>query len=249
VYGQWPHSPAPWRRPRSPPDDELRQAAALRPPGQRRIGCGRGGRAGGATSRRAGSMCAGQGRVWPRPLRYWPRSQATRAGRRPIAGAISTLSSESEAAAAAADEAEPPALQIPVAAGAVRTAYVIGTFDTKGREPRLHPRLPRPAGVSAPSPSTSSSSGKPSPATVNPTRWRGNHPRGQAAVFHRRSRLGGDRDGRALERFILTRRDVGGVIIGAGGSGRQPRWSRRRCASLPVGAAQDDGVDHRVGRT
>ena len=34
----------------------------------------------------------------------------------------------------AADEAEPPALQIPVAAGAVRTAYVIGTFDTKGRE-------------------------------------------------------------------------------------------------------------------
>src|SRR5689334_14459479 len=46
---------------------------------------------------------------------------------------ISTLASESEpAAATTADEVEPPALQIPVAAGAVRTAYVIGTFDTKG---------------------------------------------------------------------------------------------------------------------
>src|SRR6185295_18397540 len=39
-----------------------------------------------------------------------------------------------EAAHTADPAAESPTLQIPVAAGLARSAYVIGTFDTKGRE-------------------------------------------------------------------------------------------------------------------
>jgi uncharacterized protein (UPF0261 family)/ABC-type branched-subunit amino acid transport system ATPase component len=133
---------------------------------------------------------------------------------------VSTLAAENEAArtaAAAADEAEPPALQIPVAAGAVRTAYVIGTFDTKGRELNFIRTCLDRLGMRTVTVDVSSS-GKPSPATVNPNEVARHHPRGQAAVFT------GDRGSavtamaEALERFILTRRDVGGVI-GAGGSG------------------------------
>ena len=133
---------------------------------------------------------------------------------------VSTLSSESEAAqtaAAAADDAEPPALQIPVAAGAVRTAYVIGTFDTKGRELNFIRTCLDRLGVRTVTVDVSSS-GKPSPATVNPNEVARHHPRGQAVVFT------GDRGSavtamaEALERFIITRRDIGGVI-GAGGSG------------------------------
>jgi len=63
-----------------------------------------------------------------------------------------------------------------------------------------------------------STSGRPSPADVGPQEVARHHPRGTAAVFT------GDRGAsvtamaEAFERFILTRRDVGG-LVSAGGSG------------------------------
>jgi uncharacterized protein (UPF0261 family)/ABC-type branched-subunit amino acid transport system ATPase component len=124
-----------------------------------------------------------------------------------------------EEAARPADAAAepPPTLQIPVAAGLARSAYVIGTFDTKGRELNFIRACLDRLGVRTVTVDVSSS-GKPSPATVNPNEVARHHPRGQAAVFT------GDRGSavsamaEALERFIATRRDIGGVI-GAGGSG------------------------------
>ncbi len=125
---------------------------------------------------------------------------------------------------AAADEAtrpepaaESPTLQIPIAAGLARTAYLIGTFDTKGRELNFVRSCLERLGVRTVTVDVSTS-GKPSPATVSPIEVARHHPRGQAAVFT------GDRGSavsamaEALERFIATRRDIGGVI-GAGGSG------------------------------
>jgi len=127
--------------------------------------------------------------------------------------------------AAAADEAtrpagpaaESPTLQIPVAAGLARSAYIIGTFDTKGRELNFVRSCLERLGVRTVTVDVSTS-GKPSPATVSPIEVARHHPRGQAAVFT------GDRGSavaamaEALERFVATRRDIGGVI-GAGGSG------------------------------
>ncbi|HUL10151.1 MAG TPA: ABC transporter permease [Candidatus Acidoferrum sp.] len=113
--------------------------------------------------------------------------------------------------------AESPTLQIPVAAGLARCAYVIGTFDTKGRELTFIRSCLERLGVRTVTVDVSSS-GKPSPATISPIEVARHHPRGQAAVFT------GDRGSavaamaEALERFIATRRDIGGVI-GAGGSG------------------------------
>jgi len=113
--------------------------------------------------------------------------------------------------------AESQTLQIPVAAGLARCAYIIGTFDTKGRELTFIRSCLERLGVRAVTVDVSTS-GKPSPATVSPIEVARHHPRGQAAVFT------GDRGSavsamaEALERFIATRRDLGGVI-GAGGSG------------------------------
>src|SRR5882724_1923288 len=126
----------------------------------------------------------------------------------------------------------PPTLQIPVAAGLARCAYVIGTFDTKGRELNFIRACLDRLGVRTVTVDVSSS-GKPSPATINPNEVARHHPRGQAAVFT------GDRGSavtamaEALERFIVTRRDIGGVI-GAGGSGATALVTpAMRC--LPVG--------------
>ena len=122
-----------------------------------------------------------------------------------------------EAAHTADPAAESPTLQIPVAAGLARSAYVIGTFDTKGRELTFIRSCLERLGVRTVTVDVSSS-GKPSSATVSPIEVARHHPRGQAAVFT------GDRGSavsamaEALERFIATRRDIGGVI-GAGGSG------------------------------
>ncbi len=122
-----------------------------------------------------------------------------------------------EAPRPAEPAAESPTLQIPVAAGPARSAYVIGTFDTKGRELTFIRTCLDRLGVRTVTVDVSSS-GRPSPATVSPIEVARHHPRGQAAVFT------GDRGSavsamaEALERFIATRRDIGGVI-GAGGSG------------------------------
>jgi uncharacterized protein (UPF0261 family)/ABC-type branched-subunit amino acid transport system ATPase component len=113
-------------------------------------------------------------------------------------------------------EAAAPRLA-PVAATAGRAAYIAGTFDTKGRELLFIRNCLERLGVRTVTVDLSTS-GKPSSASVSPAEVARHHPGGAQAVFT------GDRGsavaamGSAFERFIGTRRDLGG-IISAGGSG------------------------------
>lgn len=98
-----------------------------------------------------------------------------------------------------------------------RNAYVVGTFDTKGRELTFVSNCLQRMGLRVVTVDLSTS-GKPSPAMVHPREVARHHPRGAAAVFT------GDRGSavaamaEAFEHFIVARRDLGG-IISAGGSG------------------------------
>ncbi len=108
-------------------------------------------------------------------------------------------------------------LEFPVAATSGRAAYVAGTFDTKARELFFIRQCLEKLGLRVVTVDLSTS-GKPSPASVHPREVARHHPQGEGAVFS------GDR-GRAVtamalafENYVLTRRDLGG-IISAGGSG------------------------------
>jgi uncharacterized protein (UPF0261 family) len=141
------------------------------------------------------------------------------------------------------DEASPPApppepgtsalvLPFPVAATSERAAYVAGTFDTKGRELFFLRQCLEKLGLRVVTVDLSTS-GKPSPATVHPREVARHHPDGEHAVFS-------DDRGRAVsamalafERFIRTRRDLGG-IVSAGGSGGTT-LATQAMRALPVG--------------
>jgi len=120
----------------------------------------------------------------------------------------------------------------PIAASSVRAAYVVGTFDTKGRELFFVRQCLDRLGLRVVTVDLSTS-GKTSTASVHPREVARHHPQGESAVFS------GDRGGAtaamalAFERFILTRRDLGG-IIGAGGSGGTSMTTQGMRA-LPVG--------------
>ncbi len=108
-------------------------------------------------------------------------------------------------------------LEFPVAATSGRAAYVAGTFDTKARELFFIRQCLEKLGLRVVTVDLSTS-GKPSPASVHPREVARHHPQGEAAVFS------GDRGSAvtamalAFEHYVLTRRDLGG-IISAGGSG------------------------------
>ena len=108
-------------------------------------------------------------------------------------------------------------LEFPVAATSGRAAYVAGTFDTKGRELFFLRQCLERLGLRVVTVDLSTS-GRPSPASVHPREVARHHPDGEAAVFS------GDRGSavsamaHAFERYVLTRRDLGG-LISAGGSG------------------------------
>jgi uncharacterized protein (UPF0261 family)/ABC-type branched-subunit amino acid transport system ATPase component len=123
--------------------------------------------------------------------------------------------------AAIEPEAAPPAPRampgVPVARLAGRAAYVAGTFDTKGRELNFIRGCLEALGLDVVTVDLSTSR-RPSPADVGPAEVARSHPRGPEAVFT------GDRGSanaamaEAFERFIVSRRDLGGIIA-AGGSG------------------------------
>ena len=120
-------------------------------------------------------------------------------------------------AAAVLEDAAPRDMAVPVAQTIRRAAYIAGTFDTKAKELFFLKNRIDKLGLSTVTVDLSTS-GRPSPADVGPQEVARHHPRGTAAVFT------GDRGAsvaamaEAFERFILTRRDVGG-LISAGGSG------------------------------
>ena len=123
-------------------------------------------------------------------------------------------------------------LEFPVAASSERSAYVAGTFDTKGRELAYLRQCLEKLGLRVVTVDLSTS-GKPSPASVHPREVARHHPQGEAAVFS------GDRGSAvtamalAFERYVLTRRDLGGLISAGGSGGTALATPAMR--ALPVG--------------
>jgi len=110
-----------------------------------------------------------------------------------------------------------PGPQRSVASLLGRTAYVVGTFDTKATELNFIIRELQKQGLKAVTVDLATS-GRTSPANIGPAEVARHHPKGAKAVFT------GDRGSAvtamatAFEHFIVKRKDVGGVIS-AGGSG------------------------------
>jgi uncharacterized protein (UPF0261 family)/ABC-type branched-subunit amino acid transport system ATPase component len=123
-------------------------------------------------------------------------------------------------------------LPFPVAAGSGRAAYVAGTFDTKGRELFYLRQCLEKIGLRVVTVDLSTS-GRTSTASVHPREVARHHPQGEAAVFS------GDRGTAvaamavAFERFVQTRRDLGGLISAGGSGGTSLATPAMR--ALPVG--------------
>lgn len=131
-----------------------------------------------------------------------------------------------------ADAGAAAVFAVPAAERFGRTALVVGTFDTKGRELKFLAEALRAVGIRTRTVDLSTS-GKPSATDVTPREVASCHPLGASAVF------GSDR-GRsveaiavAFERWIVRQRDIGGVISagGSGGTSLATAGMRR----LPVG--------------
>jgi uncharacterized protein (UPF0261 family)/ABC-type branched-subunit amino acid transport system ATPase component len=139
-----------------------------------------------------------------------------------------------------APAASPPAgkpapaavLPFPVAATSSRAAYVAGTFDTKGRELFYLRQCLDKLGLRVVTVDLSTS-GKTSTASVHPREVARHHPGGESAVFS------GDRGSAvgamalAFEHFVLTRRDLGGIVAAGGSGGTSLATPAMR--ALPIG--------------
>ena len=111
----------------------------------------------------------------------------------------------------------PQVFDFPVAASSTRAAYVAGTFDTKGRELFYLRQCLERLGLRVVTVDLSTS-GKTSSASVHPREVARHHPQGEAAVFGNDRGIAMTAMALAFEAFVLTRRDLGG-LISAGGSG------------------------------
>lgn len=122
--------------------------------------------------------------------------------------------------------------EFPVASNLQRAAYIAGTFDTKGRELFFLKQCIDKLGLRTVTVDLSTS-GATSTANVHPREVARHHPNGEGAVFT------GDRGSSvsnmaiAFERFLLGRRDLGG-IVSAGGSGGTA-LATQAMRALPVG--------------
>ena len=122
--------------------------------------------------------------------------------------------------------------EFPAASNVQRAAYVAGTFDTKGRELFFLKQCIDKLGLRTVTVDLSTS-GTTSTANIHPREVARHHPKGESAVFT------GDRGSSvsnmalAFERFLLGRRDLGG-IVSAGGSGGTA-LATQAMRALPVG--------------
>ena len=122
--------------------------------------------------------------------------------------------------------------EFPAASNAQRAAYIVGTFDTKGRELFFLKQCIDKLGLRTVTVDLSTS-GATSTANVHPREIARHHPDGERAVFT------GDRGSSvsnmaiAFERFLLGRRDLGG-IVSAGGSGGTA-LATQAMRALPIG--------------
>ncbi|WP_240788704.1 Tm-1-like ATP-binding domain-containing protein [Ramlibacter henchirensis] len=107
-----------------------------------------------------------------------------------------------------------------------------GTFDTKGRELSYLRQCLEKLGLRVVTVDLSTS-GKPSPASVHPREVARHHPQGEGAVFTKDRGSSVTAMALAFERFIVTRRDVGGLISAGGSGGTALATAAMR--ALPVG--------------
>jgi len=136
----------------------------------------------------------------------------------PLMEAPAPVDAEPEAAVTMTEPEPSAALsQVPVARLTGRSAYVAGTFDTKGRELGFIANKLQRLGLRVVTVDLSTTQ-RPSPADVGPAEVARFHPKGANAVFtgDRGSAVGSMAE--AFAKFILSRRDLGG-LISAGGSG------------------------------
>jgi len=115
---------------------------------------------------------------------------------------------------------------------AAKVAYVAGTYDTKGRELNYLKQCLDRLGVRTVSVDLSTS-GALSTAQVHPREVARCHPQGERAVFSNDRGAAVSAMALAFERYIATRRDVGGIVA-AGGSGATA-LATPAMRSLPVG--------------
>ncbi|MDM0022021.1 ABC transporter permease [Variovorax sp. J22R187] len=134
--------------------------------------------------------------------------------------------------AARPDTSPPRVFEFPVAASSERSAYVAGTFDTKGRELAFLRQCLEKLGLRVVTVDLSTS-GKPSPASVHPREVARHHPQGESAVFSNDRGSATAAMALAFESFLATRRDLGG-IISAGGSGGTS-MATQGMRALPIG--------------
>ncbi len=168
----------------------------------------------------------------------WTAAGATVPAARPVASAFENTPDAAAGPLPAASAAAPSAprsasvFDFPVSATSGRAAYVAGTFDTKGRELFYIRQCLERLGLRVVTVDLSTS-GRTSTASVHPREVARHHPQGEAAVFS------GDRGGAvaamalAFERFVLTRRDLGGLISAGGSGGTTLATAAMR--ALPVG--------------
>lgn len=122
--------------------------------------------------------------------------------------------------------------EIPPAERHGRTALVVGTFDTKGRELTFLRDALRAAGLRTRTIDLSTS-GKPSSADVQPRDVASAHPRGASAVFSDDRGKSVSAMAEAFERLIARQRDIGGIISAGGSGGTSLATAGMR--KLPVG--------------
>ncbi|MFL5258653.1 MAG: ABC transporter permease [Hyphomicrobiales bacterium] len=134
------------------------------------------------------------------------------------------------------EEEEEPAADVPimlrVAPMTAKRAYVAGTYDTKGRELGYIKTCLDRLGIKTVTVDLSTS-GRPSTAEVGPQEVARHHPKGAAAVFTSDRGSAVTRMAEAFARFIVTRRDLAGIISAGGSGGTALGTSAMR--ALPVG--------------
>ena len=130
-----------------------------------------------------------------------------------------------------ADEAR-PAMVVPIAELVGRSAYVVGTFDTKGRELTFIANCIERLGLRTVTVDLSTSR-RPSVADVGPVEVARHHPKGIDAVFTDDRGAAVSAMAQAFERFITTRRDIGGIVSAGGSGGTALATAAMR--RLPVG--------------
>ncbi|MGF1611811.1 MAG: Tm-1-like ATP-binding domain-containing protein [Kiloniellales bacterium] len=163
--------------------------------------------------------------------RYSARAAPTRwSAGNPLAAPARSPAPETETARR--ETTELPDFRMPVAAMIGRNAYVAGTFDTKGRELLFLKSCLERQGLKCVTVDLSTG-GRPSPADVGPQEVARHHPQGPRAVFTDDRGSAVTAMAAAFERFIVTRRDVGGLISAGGSGGTALATPAMR--ALPVG--------------